>query len=146
MGLACFAFGKCLANTNNRRHLVFLNRHYLCVHSFIRLAKNFASFTVTNNHITYIKLCKKRSRYFTCESTRVCFVAVLSTKNELQFVGINHRLNTSQVCKWWMNRHINFGVVFFGQNICKLLHTLNRFIVIVIHLPVSRNNRFSQFT
>jgi hypothetical protein len=42
-----------------------------------------------------------------------------------------------------MYRHIDRSEVVFGQKICKFLHALNRFKVIVIHFPIAADYRLA---
>jgi hypothetical protein len=62
---------------------------------------------------------------------------MLRTEKKLKVVRVDQGLNTADISKGRVNAHINCREIIFADKVRQFLQTLNCFVVILIHFPVT---------
>src|SRR5262245_20998035 len=143
VGAARLALLERLADADDRRHLVLQDRLDLQVHDLVGVAEELPALRVPDDDVGDVQLRQHRRRDLAGERALLLEVAVLRSEKDPELVALDDRLERAQVGEGRRDDDVARLVVVGVEPVRQLLHDLDRDQVVVVHLPVRRDDRLA---
>ena len=141
LGLLVVVLLERLADADDRAHAVAEHGPALAVHVVVGLVEELAALRVPDDHVLHVQAGEHRGADLAGERALVLPVAVLRAELDREAVGLGQGLEGAQVCE--RRAHDDVAVLVVGglEAVGELLDDLDRDQVVVVHLPVGRDDR-----